>query len=142
MRWVVTLFIYLLFSTAASAQPRKEESSLVFDPSDLLIIKKADSILSDSLKWNKQDDRECVDDIASGKYSLFCALYKASIDVTGTYEHRRAAMQQVRIIVEKHDIGHKRAHRLMDWNNSPETTFAMLKAVLRESIETVKKKLK
>ena len=132
----------VLFSLSAAAQAGKEERDLVFDQLDLAIIRKADSILADSLKWNKQDDRECADDIASGKYSLFCALYKASIAVTGVYEHRRAAMQLMRFTVEKHDHGHKRDHRLMDWNNSKETTFASLKVVLREAIDTVRRQLK
>ena len=48
-------------------------------------------------------------------------------------------MQVVRFTVEKYDNGRVKNHRLMDWNNSPETTFAEVKKVLRESRERVEK---
>src|SRR5579864_5301738 len=103
MKVVLMLILSLSYTFPVIGQTNKENRDLVFDQSDLKIIQKADSILSDSTKWNKQDDRQCTDDIATGKYSLFCALYKASIDVTGKYIHRRAAMQAVRFAVERHD---------------------------------------
>ena len=142
MKLFLILMLFISSAITAIGQADEENRNLVFDYSDLKIIQKADSILSDSSKWNKQDDRECADDIANGKYSLFCALYKASIDVTGVYVHRRAAMQVVRFIVEKYDDRGIKDHRLMDWNNSPKTTFAELKKVLKESTDAVKKQLK
>jgi hypothetical protein len=50
--------------------------------------------------WNRKDYRECVDDEASGKRSLFCAMQNACIAVLGTYDHRRVALQEVRFAVE------------------------------------------
>jgi hypothetical protein len=135
----------LLFAVLAwhlSIAQETENRNLVFDSTDLRIIQRADSILSDSLKWNKQDDRECSDDIATGNYSLYCALYKASVDIAGEYVHRRAAMQIVRFTLEKYDNRRVKNHRLMDWNNHPDTTFKEMKQVLKESIETIAKKLK
>jgi hypothetical protein len=114
---------------------------LSFDVYDLQIIQLADSILSDATSWSKQDDRQCEDDIAAGKFSLFCALFKASIDVTGEYLHRRAGMQVVRFTLEKYEQGRVKDHRLMDWNNHPDTTFDEVKQVLKESIKTVSKEL-
>ena len=131
--FLITMFIY--------AQPDQENRSLIFDSTDLKIIQRADFLLSDSLKWNKHDDRECIDDINTGFYSLYCALYKASIDVAGEYVHRRAAMQIVRFTLEKYDNGRVQNHRLMDWNNHPDTTFREVKKVLKESIEAVRKQL-
>jgi len=135
-------FLILILSLAVTitAMGQEENRNLVFDSSDLKILLRADAILSDSTKWNRQDNRQCDDDIATGKYSLYCALYKASIDVTGKYIHRRAAMQVVRFTVEKYDNGRIKEHRLMDWNNSPKTTFVEVKKVLREAIERVEKK--
>jgi hypothetical protein len=136
------LFSFAFFASLfACAQAPEENRNLVFDSVDLKIIQRADSILSDSLKWNKQDDRECVDDIETGHYSLYCALYKASIDIAGEYIHRRPAMQIVRFTLEKYDNGRVKDHRLMDWNNHPNTTFAEVKKVLKESLGTVKKQL-
>ena len=132
----------LMISLNAAGQRGEENRNLVFDSLDLKIIERADSILSSPLKWHKQDDRECADDIANGKYSLYCSLYKASIDITGEYVHRRSGMQIVRFIIEKYEKGRVKEHRLMDWNNHPDTTFEEIKKVLRESIETVKQQLK
>ena len=50
---------------------------------DLRILTKANEILRDESVWNRQDDRECNDDNARGKWSLFCALEKACVDVLG-----------------------------------------------------------
>ena len=119
-----------------------ESRNLVFDSTDLKIIQRADSILSDTSKWSKQDDRECDDDIANGIYSLFCALYKASVDITGEYIHRRSAIQIVRFTLEKYENSRVKNHRLMDWNNHPDTKFEEVKKVLKESIDTIKQKSK
>lgn len=36
----------------------------------------------------------------AARRSLFCALHQASVDVTGEYDHRRPAMQEVRFALE------------------------------------------
>ena len=141
MKTIIFISIFLI-SLATVGQTTEENRNLVFDSLDLKIIQRADSILSEPSKWNKQDDRECNDDIANGKYSLFCLLYKASIDITGVYVHRRSGMQIVRFTVEKYENGRVKEHRLMDWNNHPDTSFEEVKKVLRESIEAVKQQLK
>jgi hypothetical protein len=114
-----------------------ENKVLVFDSTDLLIIQKADSILSDQSNWNKDDDRYCFDDIHKGRYSLYCALYKASVDITGEYEHRRPVMQQVRFIIDKYGQDRVINHRLMDWNNHSETSFGEVKQVLKEATDSI-----
>ncbi len=132
------------FSTFAQVNNNADEENrnLTFDSTDLKILQRADLILADSSKWSKQDDRECEDDIANGKYSLFCALYKASIDVAGVYQHRRNGMQLARFTLEKYENGRVKEHRLMDWNNHPDTTFEDVKKVLRETIEAITQNLK
>lgn len=142
MKNVIVIFGTVLTLCASAQEPTEENRNLVFDSSDLKIIQRADSILSSPSIWNKQDDRECTDDISTGHYSLYCALYKASIEITGIYVHRKAAMQIVRFTLEKYENGRVKNHRLMDWNNHPATTFDEVKKVLRESILTVKQQLK
>jgi len=139
---ILCFIFFSLISHFVVGQTSGENRDLKFDSLDLKIIEQADSILSDQSKWNKQDDRECNDDIANGRYSLFCSLYKASVDVLGEYVHRRAGMQILRFTLEKHENGRVRNHRLMDWNNHPDTSFEELKKVLKESIETVKQQIK
>ena len=125
-----------------SAAAGVKNRNLQFDSIDLKIIQRADVLLSDTSKWSKKDDRICEDDIANGRYSLFCALYKASVDIAGSYEHRRAGMQQVRFILEKYENGRVINHRLMDWNNHPDTKFEEVKKVLKESLIAVESQLK
>lgn len=138
----IFFFLSLLFiSQLTFGQTSEENRNLEFESIDLKIIQRADSILSDTSKWSKQDDRKCDDDIANGRYSLFCALNKASIDITGEYVHRRPAMQIVRFTLEKYENGRVENHRLMDWNNHQDTTFDEVKKVLKESIEEVRKQL-
>jgi hypothetical protein len=81
-------------------------------------------------------------EITNGKFSLFCSLYKASFDIAGEYIHRRSAMQIIRFTLKKYENGRVKEHRLMDWNNHPDTTFEEVKKVLKESMEEVKRQLK
>ena len=92
--------------------------------------------------WNRQDDRECADDEAAGKRSLFCALQKASLDVLGAYDHRRVALQEVRFAVEDATGGQDFEHRLRDFNNLPTTQLADIRKVLQVATDRVKSRLK
>lgn len=138
-----TIYIILiaLISLPVFGQSERENRNLEFDSLDLKIVERADAILSDETKWHKQDDRRCEDDIENGKFSLFCALYNASLEVASEYEHRRPSMQQVRFTLWKYENGRVVNHRLMDWNNHPDTTFEEIKKVLKESIDEIKWKL-
>jgi hypothetical protein len=109
---------------------------------DLRILQKASELLKDESVWNRSDDRECKDDEATGKRSLFCALQKACIDVLGVYDHRRAALQEVRFAVEDATKGQAFDHRLRDFNNLPTTTLSDVKEVLRVATERVRARLK
>src|SRR5262249_39800884 len=66
-------------------------------------------------------------------WNLYCALHRASLDVTGTFQHRSAAMQEVRWVVDERTHGKDLEHRLMDYNNLPETTLTEIKRVLTEA---------
>ena len=105
---------------------------------DLQILQRAKEILSDESKWNSDDDRVCNDD--DTKWSLFCALKKATIETLGEYDHRRVALMEVRWIIHKLMEGEDFKHRLMDFNNSRE--FDDIIKVLDESIQKVQVKLK
>jgi len=119
-----------------------EQRDLPVTNEDLLILTKAGELLKDESVWNRADDRECKDDEVTGKRSLFCALQKASIDVLGTYDHRRVALQEVRFAVEDATRGRDFEHRLRDFNNLPTTRLADVKAVLRVATDRVRSRLK
>jgi hypothetical protein len=121
--------------------PQLEQRDQPVTADDLRILEKAQELLKNEAAWNRQDDRECTDDEASGKRSLFCALQKACIDVLGRYDHRRVALQEVRFAVEDATRGREFEHRLRDFNNLPETRLADIKRVLRVATERVKARL-
>ena len=125
--------------TATSAELERRDQPVTDD--DLRILLKAEELLKDESVWNRKDDRECTDDEATGKRSLFCALQKACIDVLGTYDHRRVAVQEVRFAVEDATRGQEFEHRLRDFNNLPTTQLADVKRVLRVAMDRVKARL-
>jgi hypothetical protein len=126
--------------TATSAEVERRDQPVTND--DLRILLKAEELLKDESVWNRKDDRECDDDEATGKRSLFCALQKACIDILGVYDHRRVALQEVRFAVEDATRGQDFEHRLRDFNNLPTTRLADVKRVLRVATDRVKSRLK
>ena len=109
---------------------------------DVRILTRAAELLKDESAWNRADDRECADDEATGKRSLFCALQKACIEVLGKYDHRRVALQEVRFAVEDATRGRDFEHRLRDFNNLPTTRLADIQAVLKVALDRVRARLK
>jgi uncharacterized protein (DUF305 family) len=114
---------------------------------DLQTLERAAALLGSESAWNRNDDRRCADDEAMEKRSLFCALQRASADVYGSHDphkvadHRRVALQEVRFAVEEATRGRELDHRLMDFNNLPETTLADVQRVLAQATARVRAKL-
>jgi hypothetical protein len=126
--------------TASSPDLERRDQPATLD--DVRILERAAALLSDESAWNRNDDRECEDDEATGKRSLFCALQKACIQVLGTYDHRRVALQEVRFAVEDATRGQAFEHRLRDFNNLPTTRLADIKAILQTATERVKARVR
>ena len=106
---------------------------------DVRIIHRASQILDSESKWNRKDDRECP----SGRhtFSLYCALYKASVEINGEFDHRLGALEEVRRAVEVASKGKNYEHRLMGYNNDRSTTFGDIKKVLKETEERIAMRL-
>lgn len=137
--------LLLCFSVLASQamgqdKPVYEQRDQPITKDDLLILKRADEILSDETKWNRKDDRSCKPE--DKIWSLFCALQKATIEVLGKYDHRRVALQEVRFAIEDVTKGREFEHRLMDYNNLPTTQFKDIKQVLKMATEKVAARLR
>ena len=125
-----------------ATSPALEERDQPVTAEDVAILVRADSLLSSTAAWNRADDRDCRDDEATAKRSLFCALEKACIDVLGSYDHRRVALQEVRFAVEDATRGRTFDHRLRDFNNLPETRLEDVKRVLAVAKDRVNGRLK
>lgn len=99
-----------------------------FKPTEIevQIIGYAKKLLQSESHWNKKDNRICE---SKESYSLFCALYEASIKVDGEYRHLRPALKFVREVIEQ-TYPKKYDHVLMDFNNAEEITFEELHKVL------------
>jgi hypothetical protein len=54
---------------------------------DQKIIRRAAEILSAAGAWNRKDNRKCPATVTT--WSIYCAMEKAIIDVTGGFHHRR-----------------------------------------------------
>lgn len=92
---------------------------------DIAIVEKAKSIFVEQGLRNQHGDRNCDDDIALGRFSVFCALYLASLEIDGVYRHRRPAIQYVRDELSNRFPG-EYVHLLRDINNNPDIPDAML----------------
>jgi hypothetical protein len=123
--------------TFTPTSPELERRDRPVAQEDFEILIRADEILADKSKWNREDDRICEDDELADRRSLFCALQKACIEVFGEYDHRRVALQEVRFAIVDVTGGRKFAHRLRDYNNLPETKFDDVKQILADAREKV-----
>jgi len=125
-----------------ATSPELEEREQPVSAEDVDILVRADALLGSAAVWNRADDRDCRDDEATGKRSLFCALEKACTDVLGSYDHRRVALQEVRFAIEDATRGRTFDHRLKDFNNLPETRLEDVKRVLAVAKDRVSARLK
>ena len=107
---------------------------------DLQIVKHALEILDSPAKWNRADNRICPAEAKT--VSLYCALQMATVAVGGEAEHRGAALQEARFVIDEIAADRNYEHRLMNYNNDPTTTFADIQEVLRitESLITLRLK--
>ena len=115
-----------------------------FDPAALVepsaldrdIIRRAAAMLSSDAVWNRNDDRKCPKDAPTR--SIYCAMIDATTEVTGGFHHRRPAMEAVRAIVDERSAGRKYDHRLMDYNNDPQTTLADVQSLFADALRRLK----
>ena len=101
---------------------------------DLDVLELASKILSDPNLWDRDDDRNCQ----GTNWSLFCALMQATFEVMGEPHHRQPALQVVRREVSAVGADRIQSHRLMDFNNHPDTSFEEIRAVLRQATAKVR----
>lgn len=125
---LLALVFATLLGCATTPIPAYEDRDQPVSVKDLEILDRASDLLANESVWNRKDTRECPPQAKT--LSLFCALRRASIEVLGTYDHRRAALQDVRFAIEDVTQGREFEHRLMDFNNLPDTQFSDIKSIL------------
>jgi hypothetical protein len=107
---------------------------------DIKILQRATQLIPSVAAWNKNDDRNCSPN--PQKLSLFCALMQATTEVSGGIHYRQPALQAVREVLN--EVGGNRLgkHRLMDYNNHPDTTLQEIHSLLRTAQTRVEKDIR
>lgn len=116
-----------------------EESEVPPSEVDLRIVLAARQMLADETAWDRQDDRVC--EATDTTFSLYCAMHRATIDVAGEFHHRQPALQAVRVVVQRMWSARYSEHRLMDFNNHPDTTLTDIHATLAEAESRIRDNL-
>lgn len=98
---------------------------------DSAIIARTIELLQSDAVWYKYDDRHCDND--AKKLSLYCAIQKASYDVSGDFHHESAVMEAVRDAISGKNTDVKYSHILMDFNNSASVSLIDVHAVLNQA---------
>lgn len=133
---ILLIVAILLLPITIDAQTSASQATSVDDSNarppvteaDLKIVKRAREILDSPSKWNRADNRVCPE--TAKTFSLYCALQVATKEVTAKPNHRGAALQETRFVVEEITFGRNYEHRLMNYNNDPTTTFEDIQEVL------------
>jgi hypothetical protein len=128
-------FAVSAYSPATSTLQFQVDTSRELPPSDLdlQIVRRAAAILSSDSVWNRADTRVCP--ATATTWSIYCAMQRATIEVTGAFHHRRPALEVVRLIVEKRAVGRPYHHRLMDYNNDPSTRLDDVRSLFAEALD-------
>jgi hypothetical protein len=152
---VLTLLITLVCTKAQTSKgeiisPDDEYNVKRFvTPVDLQIARRAKQILDRPDKWDRADTRVCrVKACNNGcptsakMFSLYCALERATRELTGGFEHRGAVVQEARFVIDEIAANQKDfQHRLQGYNNSRETTFDDIQKVLLLVEDRIRKRL-
>jgi hypothetical protein len=139
-----TASLFILGAIALCAQNSKFGGSPDAKPpvseGDIRIVQRAREILDSPAKWNRADNRRCP--ATQRTYSLYCALEKATEEVSRKFVHRGAAMQEARFAIDEVLAkGNHYEHRLKDYNNDPKTTFADVQKFFDLVEERIKQRL-
>jgi hypothetical protein len=127
-RFAFPFLATVLFSVCLHAQIDDSNARPPVSKTDIEIVKRAAQILNSPEKWNRADNRVCPAEAKT--FSIYCALEKATDEVSRNFQHRGAAMQEARFVIEEIAPNAQRYnHRLMDYNNDPTTTFADIQGV-------------
>jgi hypothetical protein len=103
---------------------------------DKEILERASTVITSDAVWNRADNRECP--AAATAWSIYCAVERAMIEVTGGFNHRRPAGELVRQVVDERSAGRNYSHRMMDYNNDARTMIADVRSLFAEAIARIK----
>jgi len=115
-------------------------NSLKPTATDLQILDRALTLLNNGNNWSRSDNRICDTSAYPYKWSLFCALHQASIDVGAEYRHLRPAIQAARQAINEATSGKQFSHMLQDFNKEA-VSFESIAGVLNRAKEIIREKI-
>ena len=140
----VAVLLLPIYAGAQGTKPQSNSDDSNVRPAvtkiDLQIVKRAREILNSESKWNRADNRVCPAEAKT--VSLYCALQTATVEVGGKAEHRGAALQEARFVIDEIARDRNYEHRLMNYNNDRTTTFSDIQEVLRITESLISLRLK
>ncbi|HJY27892.1 MAG TPA: hypothetical protein VJ306_07705 [Pyrinomonadaceae bacterium] len=140
----VAVLLWPVYACAQGTKPQSDSDNSNVRPAvtktDLKIVQRAREILNAESKWNRADNRICPAEAKT--VSLYCALQMATVEVGGKAEHRGAALQEARFVIDEIARDRNYEHRLMNYNNDPTTTFSDIQEVLRITESLISLRLK
>ena len=116
-------------------------NSLKASTTDLRILDRALALLNNGSNWSRSDNRVCDNSSYPYKWSLFCALHQASIDVDSEYRHLRPAIHAAREAINEAAKGKQFAHMLQDFNKETQS-FEVIASVLNRAKEIITARMK
>jgi hypothetical protein len=116
-------------------------NSLKASTTDLQILDRTLALLNNGSNWSHSDNRICDSSSYPYRWSLFCALHQASIDVDNEYRHLRPAIKAARQAIDEATSGKKFAHMLQDFNKEAQS-FESIAGVLNRAKEIIAEKIK
>jgi hypothetical protein len=125
------------FTSSSSGLRFQIDTAKQIPPStlDLEILQRAAAIISADSVWNRADNRKCPPTATT--WSIYCAVEKAMIEISGGFHHRRPASELVRVIVDERTKAKTYQHRLMGYNNDPSTHLSDVQSLFAEAIARI-----
>ncbi len=125
--WSAALPMHRLAAQATGSGGDNPDARQSVTEADVRIVQRAREILSSPSKWNRADTRVCPAEAKT--FSLYCALERATDEITGKFVHRSAAMQEAGFVIDEIAANRRNYnHRLKDYHNDPMTMFADIQA--------------
>jgi len=133
--------IQLIFRKFSKEDAILQGDSLHASQKEIQILDRALSLLNNGNNWNRADNRICDNSPYPYKWSLFCALHQASIDIDSEYRHLRPAIQAARQAIDEATSGKKYDHVLRDFNNEAQSFDSISKVLIRAK-QIIKERIK
>lgn len=122
----------------AACSTGPSEDYFFVSEADLEILHETRGFLSDESKWARNEETQC--DLGAEALTLFCALQKASFDVSDDFLLRRPALEEVRYAIDGMTET-SLDRRLIDFNNLETTDLADIYRVIDIALERLQARL-